>query len=475
MASAQEQAVPVGEPDRSSTTKFTAPWLVIVMLFFVYLFNSIDRYIITVIAQPIKEELQLADWQLGLMTGFAFSFLYIMVGFPMARLADRKNRVNILSICVVAWSAMTALCGLSANFIQLCLYRMGVGIGEAGCLPTSHSIISDYFPPERRARALAMFGLGLPLGGLVGMLVGGYTMDLWGWRAAFFVVGIPGIIVALLTWLIVKEPIRGRFDKGVGGSRAHLEPGMLRDVAATLWKSPVSRHVIIALALSSFFGSASTVFLGPFLARKFELSYTEIGAIISFSFLLGSAISTLLGGLFADWAGRRDQRWYLWMPAIGVAISAPLYVAAYADSTWMGLAIYLFFASVVSTTYLAPCYAVLHNEATPGTRATTTVIAQFSITLIGQSLGPLLCGIAVDAISAGLFHDVTGASFLSSCPGGRAPADAAAGLDLICRSALVEGTQIVMISFLALKIWPAYHFFIAARHMKKQAVGADKA
>src|SRR5690606_8913997 len=143
----------------------------IFLLFLVYLFHSIDRNILSIVAQPIKEDLHLADWQLGLLTGFAFSMLYVLVGFPMARLADRANRIRLLSICAICWSAMTALCGLSANFVQLCLARMGVGIGEAGCLPASHSLISDYFPAASRAKALSIFGLGLPLGGLVGMII----------------------------------------------------------------------------------------------------------------------------------------------------------------------------------------------------------------------------------------------------------------------------------------------------------------
>ncbi len=164
---------------------------VLAMLLVVYFFSSVDRSIFGILAQPIKEELLLADWELGFLTGFAFSAVHLLFGFPMARLADKGNRVTILSVSVAFWSVMTALCGLSANFIQLVLFRMGVGVGEASCLPASHSLISDYFPRANRTKALAIYGLGYPGGAFVGMIVGGFVLDHWGWRAAFYVVGIP--------------------------------------------------------------------------------------------------------------------------------------------------------------------------------------------------------------------------------------------------------------------------------------------
>src|SRR5690606_18655251 len=142
-------------------------------------------------------------WQLGFLTGFAFSAVYLVFGFPMARIADKGNRVTILSICIALWSIMTAVNGLASSFVQLALARMGVGVGEAACLPASHSLISDYYPPKRRTKALATFGLGYPIGALVGMIIGGIVLDHWGWRAAFFVVGIPGLILALVTWLMI--------------------------------------------------------------------------------------------------------------------------------------------------------------------------------------------------------------------------------------------------------------------------------
>jgi predicted MFS family arabinose efflux permease len=445
----------VGVPLRSS-------WAALSVLFLVYFFNNLDRSTLTILSQPIKEELGLADWQLGLMTGFAFSVLYLAVGFPMARLADRGNRSLLLSGCVLVWSVMTAICGLATTFVQLCLLRAAVGVGESGCLPTSHSLISDLFPPERRAKALALFGLGMPLGGLAGVTIGGYAMDQWGWRTAFVIIGLPGIVVALITWLVIKEPERGRFDRAAHEA-APLDRQTLKEVALALWRSPLARNVIIALTAAGLVGAPNGVFMGPYMIRKFELGYTELGIIIAATFMLGSAISTLGGGLLVDWAARFDRRWTMWIPAIGVALSAPMYVWAYAQETWLGLSVIMFFASIINSTYLAPCFAALHSTVAPSGRATASVIAQFTLSLIGGSLGPLAGGLAIDLIAARLFTRFSSQPFLEACPGGRAVEGAAAALDQACRAAVVDGTQIMLIGFLSCMIWPAWHFYLAAR------------
>lgn len=460
--------MPVGGARGSVLSVPRGSWTALSVLFLVYFFNNLDRSILSILSQPIKEELGLTDWQLGLMTGFAFSLLYMVFGFPMARLADRGNRSRLLALCVLVWSGMTALCGLTTNFLQLCLARGGVGVGEAGCLPAAHSLISDLFPAQKRAKALAIFGLGLPLGGLAGVTMGGYAMDQWGWRSAFIIVGLPGILVAAITWLVVKEPVRGRFDFKPAATVSTGKQQSFKDVSLALWKSPVSRNVIIALTAAGLVGASNGVFMGPYMIRKFGLGFTELGVIIALTFMLGSAISTLGGGLLVDWASRFDERWSMWIPAIGVAISAPLYVAAYAQSTWMGLAIIMFFASVINSTYLAPCFAVLHNTVAPSGRATASVIAQFSLSLIGASCGPLLSGLAMDIIATRKFGDYAPGGFGEACPGGRAAEGASAALDAACRAASVDATQIVLMGFLACMIWPAWHFVLAARGMKKR-------
>ncbi|MBN8830705.1 MAG: MFS transporter [Sphingomonadales bacterium] len=433
------------------------------MLFVVYFFSSIDRSIVGILAQPIKEELLLSDTELGFLTGFAFSAVYMLFGLPMARIADRSRRVNILAFCVAFWSIMTALCGMSVNFMQLCLARMGVGVGEAGCLPSSHSLISDYFPPGRRTKALAIYGLGYPAGALAGSLVGGFVLDHWGWRAAFYVVGLPGLLVALATWRIVKEPRRGQFDASADNpASGGADPLSFRQVTALMWGSPVLRHMIFALTFLAVFCSPTATFLGAFLVRKFHISYTEVGVIFGMSMMLAASISTLLGGIIVQHLARREQRWLLWFPAITASAGMPFYVVALLQESPYSLGAWLFFGALLNATYLAPCYTVLYSIVPPGGRAKAAVIVSILLGLVGQSLGPLLAGMASDWIAAHLF----GSGFAAACPGGMAARGAAAALDAACRGAVVDATQIVLVATMLITVWPAFHFYLGARRMR---------
>lgn len=441
-------------------------YVVLAVLFTVYFFSSVDRSIFGILAQPIKEELLLADWELGFLTGLAFSAVHLLFGFPMARLADKGSRVTILSICVALWSLMTALCGVAANFWQLALARMGVGIGEASCLPASHSLISDYFPRGNRTKALAIYGLGYPAGAFAGSIVGGIVLDHWGWRAAFYVVGLPGILVALLTWRLVREPQRGRYDAGAEADPAFADPRSLKEVTLILWRSPVLRQMILALTILSVFTSPTATFLGPYLARKFPISYTELGFIVGMSMMLGASISTIVGGIIAQRLARRDERWLMWFPGFTVALGAPLYVISLMQETSTGLAIWMFFGALANATFLAPSYTVLYNIVPPGGRAKAAVILGVFMGLVGHSIGPLLAGIANDLLASTLFGAADPRGFMAACPGGHAARGAAAALDATCRKAVVDATQMVLIATMTLTVWPGLHFWLAARHMK---------
>ena len=461
---------PVGAP---GIREIPLAWLALTVLFTVYFFSSVDRALFGILAQPVKEELLLADWQLGFLTGFAFSLLQLTFGLFIARLADQRNRVTILSVCITLWSVMTALCGVAMNFIQLCLFRMGVGIGEAACLPASHSLISDYFPPGSRTKALAIYGLGYPLGGLAGTIAAGVVLDHWGWRNTFYVVGFPGVFVALLTWRLVKEPIRGRFDTDTAAATSattadpqFAQPKSYSEVSRLLWRSPAVRHMIIALVSMSFATAPTATFLGPFLVRKFPISYTQLGFIIGTTMMLGASISTIVGGIIAQRLARWDQRWLMWLPAITVAAGMPLYVTALAQPTWLGLAIWMFFGALTNATYLAPSYTVLYNAVPPGGRAKAAVIVQILMGVIGFSAGPLLAGAANDVIASKLFGNPLGQSFTLECPGGQAAKGAAAALTAACHTAVADSTQIVLIATMVMTIWPAWHFFLSGRHLK---------
>jgi MFS family permease len=347
------------------------------------------------------------------------------------------------------------------------LARMGVGIGEAACLPASHSLITDYYPPEKRTKSLAIYGLGYPMGWLFGAILGGVVADHWGWRAAFFAVGLPGILVALLTWVIVKEPPRARYDIGAAEDRA--KPISFREVSSLMWRSPALRQMTFAVTMITFFCSPTSGFLGAYLVRKFSLSYTEMGFIIATTMMLGASISTFVGGgIIAQWLGRRDQRWLLWLPAAATAAGAPFYVASLLQTSWIGLAVLMFFGAVLNATYLAPCYTVLHNAIPPGGRAKAVVILQALMGLVGASLGPYLAGLAIDLVSAHLFGDFAAQGFMASCPGGQGAAGAAAALDAKCRSSVADSTQIVLVTTMVLSIWPCWHFYLGGRALPKK-------
>jgi predicted MFS family arabinose efflux permease len=291
-------------------------------------------------------------------------------------------------------------------------------------------------------------------------------MDWWGWRSAFVVIGLPGLAIALAVRIFVREPPRGRFDiTERDGASEHPLPFL--DVFRLLWKSRCARNVIIAIVGAGLAASPNGAFLGPYLIRRFHLSYSQLGVILASTFMLGSAISTIGGGLLIHWAARRDARWSMWIPAIGAALSVPLYVAAYAQPTWQAMVSLLFLASVVSATYLAPCFAALHGIVPPGGRAKTSVIVQFALSLMAGNIGPFLSGLAIDFVARARFARHAIGSFVASCPGGHAHPGAPAIVDTACGSAVADATQIVLICFLSCMIWPALHFLLAARAMGK--------
>lgn len=437
-------------------------WRALVLLFIVYFASSMDRTIMSIAGQPIKEALSLADWQLGLLNGFAFSLLYVALGFPLGRLADRGNRVGIIFWCLTIWSAMTALCGLSGNFGTLFAFRMGVGVGEAGCLPTSHSLISDYFAPRARTVALAIFGLGLPLGALAGMILGGAIIDWAGWRAAFLILGLPGCILAVVVRLAVREPRqRASHPEAAGGEGTpHLPLGT---ALRTIFALPAVRHVFAGVTIATVVTSPGVVFLAPYLTRSFKLDYTTIGLALGVTQMGGIALSTLAGGVVSSRLGRHDPRWYLWVPAISLAIGGPLFAATYAQPSWERLVALLFVASLTGAAYLPPSYAFLYANVRPQLRATTAAVVGILMNLLGLSLGPFLCGLSIDWLSRRLFVDGGGVNFAANCLSKTGPIP----LSIQCQQAAAHGTQIALIGFSLLTVWPALHFLYAARLIRK--------
>ncbi len=361
------------------------------MLTVVYTFNFIDRQILVILQEPIKADLGLSDAQLGLLTGFSFALVYVTAGIPIAWLADRANRRNIVAASLAFWSLMTALSGLVQNYGQLLAARLGVGVGEAGGSPPSHSMISDYFPPSSRGTALSFYSMGIYIGVLFGFAAGGWIAENFGWRNAFFVIGIPGILYALVVLWVVKEPKRGQYD--LAGVPAQSS---LSETLAGLKRRPTFWYLSVGCAFTAFISYGNGNFMPSFLMRNHGMSLAEVGAILGLISGLSGATGTFLGGFLADRLATRDMRWYVWIPILGgLSSMIPAYYTLFGENTTLIVAA-MIPSQILSALYLGPCIATCHNLVSPGMRAMASAILYFVLNLIGLGLGPLTVGILSD-------------------------------------------------------------------------------
>jgi predicted MFS family arabinose efflux permease len=398
---------------------------VLFLLLLTYMSSYIDRSILGILAEPIKHELGLSDGQLGLLSGLSFALFYTVLGLPIARLAERYSRSMIISASLVVWSGMTALCGVTVSYAQLLLCRIGVGVGEAGGNPAAHSLITDIFPPERRASALAIYSLGVPLGSLIGAVAGGALAQAWGWRAAFLVVGPPGILLAILVLLTIREPQRGGADIARGDAPADAVPP-LTAVLRMLFGNPAFIHLAAGAALVVFTGYSIALFMAPFFIREFGLGIADVGWISGAVNGFAAAAGIAIGGFITDWAGKRDRRYYAWLPASCVGLAGPLFALAFLQQSWQAAMLLLIPATTLIYTYFAPTFAVMHNMVEPRMRATAASVLFLIINLVGMGLGPPIVGAASDAFAARAF---TGDAAAASATGMRY---ALAGCGLIC-------------------------------------------
>ncbi len=368
---------------------------VLVMLTIVYAFNFIDRQILVILQEPIKADMGLSDAQLGLLTGFSFALIYVTAGIPIAWWADRGNRRNIVSLALAVWSGMTALSGFAQNYGQLLAARIGVGLGEAGGSPPSHSMISDYFPPEQRGRALSFYSTGIYVGILLGFMFGGMIADAFGWRIAFLVVGIPGVLFAVVLRLTVREPDRGRWDSAL--ETAHRPT--LAETMAVLRERPSFWYIALGCSLMAFVSYGVGNFFPSFLIRIHSMSIGQVGIVLALVAGLSGAVGTYLGGYLGDRFGAYDPRWYLWVPMIGAAVAfVPYLYVLLGDSTASILAI-MVFTNILMTLYLGPSIAMSHALVPPSMRALTSAILFFVLNVIGLGLGPFLTGLMSDLLA----------------------------------------------------------------------------
>ncbi|MBL8770675.1 MAG: MFS transporter [Phenylobacterium sp.] len=381
------------------------------LLLGIYIVNFLDRQVINILAEPIKNELHLADWQLGLMSGLAFAVFYTVLGIPIARLAERKNRAYIIGSAVAVWSGFTALCATATNFAQLIFYRIGVGVGEAGCTPPAHSLIVDYVAKEKRASALAFYSMGTPIGGLIGLVMGGLVADAYGWRAAFLIAGAPGLIFAALAFFTLKEPRRLMAQHAAQVSAASATFGQ---TMAYLGKRPTFWFIAFAAAIKAFIGYGHAPFTASFFLRNHTAEVAALAdgfGLKSVGFLglalglisgISGAIGSYVGGMIADKFGKNDLRAYMVAPAIASLITIPVYIfAVTVDSAVIGL-LTLAINGFLGTLWYGPVYGTGQSVVPPHMRATAAAILLFTINLIGLGLGPLGVGLLSDYFNKGL-------------------------------------------------------------------------
>lgn len=371
------------------------------MLLLVYTLNFLDRQIVNILAEPIKQDLNLSDTQLGLMTGLAFALVYTVLGIPIARYADKftSNRVSVISIALAVWSGFTALCGIAGNFWQLLLARIGVGVGEAGCTPPAHSLIVDHVAPEKRASALALYSMGVPLGSLGGMALGGIIAEHFGWRAAFLAVGIPGVLLALITWTTLKEPRRlGLIPKPAAGAPTISFGAALKMLSAkkAYW------YAVLAAAMISFLGYGQAAFLGSYFARVHEMPIGQIGISLGLVIGISGVIGTYIGGQIADRAAKKDTRAYMSVPAFAMLAGAPFFVAAMFVENALVCLLLLAIPTLLNSLWYGPVYAAVQGLAGPKLRATAVAIMLFIVNMIGLGFGPLILGAISDAMAASM-------------------------------------------------------------------------
>jgi MFS family permease len=375
-------------------------YLVVTILMVVYTFNFLDRQILSILAEPIRKDLGLSDTQLGVLTGLAFAVFYTGFGIPVAWLADRANRVRIIAAACAIWSLFSAACGMAGNFAQLLICRIGVGVGEAGGSPPSYSLISDYFPPQHRGKGLAIYSLGVPFGSMVGSAAGGWIAANYGWRTAFYAVGLPGLLLALVLLLVVREPKRGALDALSEGQTAHAPTPPLAEAVARFFRDRTLVITALSSGLSAFVGYAVLTWAPPFLMRVKGMSLEEVALYYSLVLGITGAIGTFGAGYLVDRLSRANPRWYAFVPAIAFALSIPCFIGFLVAPSWQLALLFFLGPALLNNVYLAPALAVVQNAAPPAMRTVSGAILLFVLNIIGLGGGPVFVGLISDRAAA---------------------------------------------------------------------------
>lgn len=396
IASAGSPAAPPARPGARA-------WVVLAMLCFVYVLNFLDRQLLSILAKPIQDELGVTDGQLGLIGGLYFAVFYCVISIPVAWLADRTNRVRVLSIACALWSAATVACGMSATYPQLVAARMAVGVGEAGGVPPSYAIITDYFGPGQRGTALGLFNLGPPLGQAMGVAFGASIAAAYSWRSAFLVLGVVGIATALIVWIFVREPKRGALDPALNDAVPvdHGARAGFGETVRMFFSRPVLLLVSLACGATQFITYGTLNFTTLFLMREKGMTLHEVA--IWYALMIGIFISLgmYVSGRLIDRYAARSKLAYAWVPAIGLCLAVPFFIGFVWAPTWPLALLFLALPTGLNYFYLSPSVALVQEEVRPNQRVMSGALLLLVMNLIGLGLGPTWLGAVSDALKAG--------------------------------------------------------------------------
>lgn len=373
---------------------------VISILLVVSVFNFTDHMIFALLMESIKAELLLSDTQLGFLSGLAFVVFYCTLGIPIARWADRSNRVTIIALSVAVWSAMTALCGMATSFFQLLLFRIGVGAGEAGCTPSSHSLIADYFSREQRPRAMSIFMMGAPLGVFFGYLLGGWINELYGWRTAFMVLGLPGVLLGLWVKLTIHEPRTASVPNAVSDNPIPKNIPPIFEIIKTLWLKRTFRHITIALSLLYFVGYGTSEWQPAFFMRTHAMQSGELGTWLAVIGGIGGAVGVWAGGyLVTRFASNNETLQLKLMALFSFLLMFSVSCIYLSPQKHLALA-FLLLSNFIGMLSLGPIYALIQGLIPDSMRAMAVAVVYLIINFIGMGLGPLSVGILSDLFSS---------------------------------------------------------------------------
>ena len=428
----------------SAIDLLAAPWYqgyVLAVLFLGYVVNVMDRSVLAVLLESIKHTFGASDTLIGLLSGLPFALFYSTLGIPFAMWADRWSRRSVLALAVGLWSVMTALCGAAGSFLTLLLARVGTAVGEAGGTPPSHALISDYYPIGRRATALSIYALGVPCGAMLGSFLGGLGNDLYGWRVTFALIGVPGVLVALLVRFTVLEPQRGHADGIAHPTRASDAPS-ISAVLAFLWERRSLRNLSLAAGLHSVVWYAGSNLNATFFIRSHHMTAAQAGGWTALYSAI-SAIGTFVGGYVADRLSvrRGDRRWYLWLPGIATLAMVPFQFLSYLSSSLAVVIPSFCVMMVLASFFFGPSFAMTQALATFRMRAVATSILLLVQTLIGQGIGPTLAGVTSDLLKP------------------------SAGSDSLRYGLVLVGL---------VNVWAAAHYFRGARTLRQDLVSTER-